>query len=213
MDHMESAQKGDNHLQLIEFPGYLSHACGQKDIWKGLAVPTQALVLNSWWASKAWKSEVFLHSNIAPWVTYTHGSLCGPAVSPGSWGGVSVFWNSGKLLSNDLKNDRLPHVPTVLEEAKFPWWMASLLCTMPFKIFFSPTVSQTKECFQFLRLYLPSLSLEEALSLAFWWLCTYFNTSDWFQLLPLCSRKLTHGNALPRSQRTAAPCWPPLARR
>lgn len=125
------------------------------------------------------------------------------AMSLGSHGRIGIFWNSGKLLSNGLKNDRLPHVPTVLEEVHFPWLMASPLCTMPFKIFFFPAVSQTKECFQFLRLYLPSLSLVEALSLAFWWLCTYLNPSDCFQLLPLCSRKLTQGNASPRRRRAA----------
>lgn len=53
-----------------------------------------------------------------------------------SQGRIGIFWNSGKLLSNGLKNDRLPHVPTVLEEVHFPWLMASPLCTMPFKIFF-----------------------------------------------------------------------------
>lgn len=117
---------------------------------------------------------------------------------PGFWGRIGILWNSGKLLGSSLKNDRLPHVPTVFEEVHCPWLMASPLCTMPFKIFFFPAVSQTKECFQFLRLYLPSLSLVEALSLAFWWLCTYLNPSDCFQLLLLCSRNLTQGNASPR---------------
>lgn len=36
-----------------------------------------------------------------------------------------------------------------------------------FKDFSFPAVSQTKECFQFLRLYLPSLSLVEPLSSCF----------------------------------------------
>lgn len=62
--------------------------------------------------------------------------LCCHTMSPGPRGRISIFWNSGKLLSNGLKSDRLPHVPTVLEEVHFLWLMASSLCTMPFKIFF-----------------------------------------------------------------------------
>lgn len=55
---------------------------------------------------------------------------------PGFWGRIGILWNSGKLLGNGLKNDRLPHVPTVFEEVHCPRLMASPLCTMPFKIFF-----------------------------------------------------------------------------
>lgn len=128
--------------------GYLGRA--------SCAKPGRAPVLNLWWASKAYVCYLF-PAQLSSTPPLSNLSLHCYVMLPGFWGRIGVLWNSGKLLGNGLKNDRLPHVSTVFEEVHCPWLMASPLCTMPFKIFFFPAVSQTKECFQFLRLYLPSL--------------------------------------------------------